>query len=194
MQDLMIDDETGGTRPGSAVVSIGAVFFDPRRDELGPEFYGVATLASCLAAGLTVDAETMCWWMKQSDEARAVFNDPSAEKLGDVLCNLTHFAWAHCPKEKIRVWGNGSPFDNVLTRMAYAAISPLEPFWEHVNDRCYRTLKNQAPEVKLARVGVAHHALDDAKSQAHHAIRLMRAIDRDGEGRRIGVVVGADDA
>jgi len=72
------------------------------------------------------------------------------------------------------LWGNGSTFDNVILSNAYRAIGVKQP-WDFWNDRCYRTLKSLYPHVKLERSGVAHNALDDAKSQAMHAVRIINA-------------------
>ena len=35
--------------------------------------------------GLTVDPDTLRWWMKQDKEAQAVFNDPNATSLQAAL-------------------------------------------------------------------------------------------------------------
>lgn len=50
----------------------------------------------------------------------------------------------------------------------------LEQPWAFWNDRCYRTLKARS-ELKIARTGTHHNALDDAKSQALHLITIWRA-------------------
>ena len=65
------------------------------------------------------------------------------------------------------VWGNGSTFDNVILKSAFAACQ-IETPWEFWNDKCYRTVKAQAKEIKLQRLGTYHNALDDAISQTKH--------------------------
>ena len=40
----------------------------------------------------------------------------------------------------------------------------------------YRTLKNLLPYIEMERVGEHHNALDDAKSQALHAIKLLKEL------------------
>lgn len=71
MMDVMIDLETLGTAPGSAIVAIGAVAFDPASRELGAPATCRITAASCQHFGLTIDADTVEWWLKQSDAARS---------------------------------------------------------------------------------------------------------------------------
>jgi len=66
----------------------------------------------------------------------------------------------------------GSDFDNAILYAAYAA-SGLEQAWEYWNSRCFRTLKALVPHVKMEKGGVAHNALDDAKNQALHAVKLF---------------------
>jgi hypothetical protein len=46
--------------------------------------------------------------------------------------------------------------------------------WKYWRNRCYRTLKNLHPEVPIERTGIYHRALDDARSQAVHAMQLLR--------------------
>ncbi|MHB0978446.1 MAG: 3'-5' exoribonuclease domain-containing protein [Minisyncoccota bacterium] len=56
---------------------------------------------------------------------------------------------------------------------AYHALDMKQP-WKFWNNRCYRTLKNMFPEVPFVRIGIAHDALDDAKSQAEHAVAILK--------------------
>src|SRR4051812_37876973 len=82
---IMVDLETMGTAPGSAIVSLGAVAFDPVAGTLGEEFYRVVSLRSCQRAGLSLDPDTIVWWLQQSEAARAQLNRPDAEDLASVL-------------------------------------------------------------------------------------------------------------
>ncbi len=68
--NIMLDLETMGNTPTSAIIAIGAVRFDKK---IKGKFYGVIDLESCLEDGLTVDASTIMWWMQQSDAARKAF-------------------------------------------------------------------------------------------------------------------------
>ena len=167
----MVDLETMHTIPGGVVLSIGAVFFD--ETGLGDEFYQVIGRGHSHAAGLRESKDTQDWWAKQSEEARKVIVDaeaPDAPTLTDVLTNFTAFIKQDT---NVKVWGNGADFDNPLLACCYDAVG-LKQAWLAWNGRCYRTLKNIAPGPKLERVGTYHNALDDAKSQALHAIELFR--------------------
>lgn len=175
MMHTMADIESCGTRPGSVILSIGAVGFDYAKSELGPEFYIVINRASSVAAGLTEDAETLDWWGRQSPEARQVFTEAetSPHTLKDALQQFTAYLRQFGPQ--VRVWGCGSSFDGVLIAAAYNAVGQRQP-WRYVNDRCYRTLKNLVPGVEMKRTGTHHHALADAKAQAVHAMLMLQEI------------------
>ena len=171
MEHVMIDLETLGRRAGCSILSIGAVAFGP--EGLGAELYTVVNRASCTAAGLHEDPGTLAWWEKQSASARAVLGQATegGDLLPVALGKLTEFLGQfNC--RKVQVWGNGADFDNAILTACYAALGQDIP-WEFWNNRCYRTLKSLKPQVKLARQGTYHNALDDAKSQAAHAIQLM---------------------
>ena len=73
--DIMIDLETLATSPDAAILTIGAVRFDPFGRELtDPEmdsFYVRVDLDSCDEIGLVTNDDTIAWWANQSDEAKA---------------------------------------------------------------------------------------------------------------------------
>ena len=71
MRHVMLDLETLGKLPGCAILSIGAVYFELETGRLGDEFYLNVDPASCTRAGLTIDGETLGWWMQQEAAAWA---------------------------------------------------------------------------------------------------------------------------
>ena len=66
----MLDLETMGKGPSAAIVTIGAVFFDPMTGELGAEFEAHIDLRDSARFG-EIDPDTVLWWLGQSDEAIA---------------------------------------------------------------------------------------------------------------------------
>ena len=166
--DVMVDLETLGNGSNAAIIAIGAVEFDPTTRALGREFYQVVDAQSSVDSGMAIDASTVMWWMKQNTEAKRAFNTPGTPlflALGD---------FANWYPEGANFWGNGATFDNVILSNAYKLTSQKRP-WPYQADRCYRTLKALFPNVEQVHAGVAHNALDDAKSQALHAIKLLSA-------------------
>lgn len=163
----MLDLETLGTRPGSAILAIGAVKFNEK--EIYDSFYCRISLVAAVQCGLTIDPETVLWWMQQSDEARRELCQP-ADNLPMALIRFAQWVGPESPE----MWGNGAAFDNVLLAEAYR-LTGQEPPWKFYDDRCYRTVKNLYPDITIFREGTHHHALEDARSQACHLIAIMRA-------------------
>jgi len=179
MCDVMVDLETTGMRPGCAILSIGAVAFCPKTNRLGAEMYDVVNLKSCQAVGLTTQESTMKWWNSQSKEARKVLQEAESDDAISIAAALERFNLFLCRfgKGTVRVWGNGSDFDNALLAACYGATG-AEPGWSFWNNRCYRTLKNLAPHIKIDKKGtIAHNALDDAKTQAQHAMDIFATMN-----------------
>lgn len=183
--DIEIDLETLGKRPGCAILSIGAVYFYPNNPpgkQIGKEFYKVVRIYGQEAAGLHIDPSTVSWWAEQSVEAREVLRqsgfegdaaDPDALLLDDALAMFADFL----PKDpdSYRVWACGSEFDIAILDVAHMAIRRHLP-WNFWNGHSHRTLKMLAPDIKADRTGTHHNALDDAKTQAEHAIRILNAL------------------
>ncbi len=112
---------------------------------------------------------TVLWWLQQTEAARKMFSQP-AMYLGESLMAFGKWLPDH---DEVRIWGNGSPFDNVILRNAYTKIGITAP-WHFYNDRCYRTVKNLHPQIEHTVPVTAHCALDDAVAQADHLIRIWR--------------------
>ena len=173
---VMLDLETLGTRPGCKILAIGAVVFGP--DGLGREFYTPVDHATQLMMD-TPDPSTVAWWVKQSAAARAaVFEVEGAPALPVALSMFNSWMTAvSLPDSRgkllLNIWGNGADFDNPILAEAYRRVGMTQPRSRYSN-RCYRTLKNLLPEIALTRTGTHHNALDDAKTQADHTIRILQ--------------------
>lgn len=170
-EEVVLDLETMGNGNNAAIVAIGACKFAPH-STVGPSdtFYREVDLESSVDAGMKIDASTILWWMQQSDEARKSTFTGDRVPLGDALYQFSKWFGEDRP-----VWGNGATFDNVIVRSGFAAVRLPVP-WKFWNDRCYRTMKNLRPDVKMERVGVAHNALSDAISQALHLQKIYSAL------------------
>lgn len=176
MNRIMVDIETLGQTPGSVILAIGAVRFDDV--QILDEFYVNVNPESCVAAGLHMDVSTVMWWLQQSDEARKSLVAGEAKVLQEAL--LAFGSWAiraGTPEmEQVQeMWGNGSDFDNVLLTHAFASAGlPLPwPFWAN---RCYRTLKSLRKDIPFQKPAIAHNALEDARAQALHLVKLRIAL------------------
>jgi len=180
---VMVDLETLGLSSKSPVLSIGAVLFnltdldtmesinsaDPTRT-----FYVEIEAEDWLKYGRVADAETIQWWMAQSDSAKAVFNRTSPHKTFAVpaLNQFNTFAFGNRPRG---LWSNGANYDVVILsdwakdmKRAGEEVQYDSKFnWEYD----VRTLLELAKKLtgfdkkSVPRVGTYHNALDDAKYQ-----------------------------
>ena len=181
MNHIMLDLETLDTATSAAVLSIGAVAFDPHTNALGDRFYVEMTedVGTQQARGRTISGDTVRWWMQQDVLAKRVFAVPPPDGVERVntfeaLSRFGLFVAANGDRD-VELWGNGADFDNIILAAAYAAHGQPQP-WGAWNGRCYRSLKGLRPGIKLRRTGTHHDALDDAISQAAHAAELLNDI------------------
>jgi exodeoxyribonuclease VIII len=181
MNDVMVDLETMGNGPRAAVIAIGAVEMDFVASRIGETFYRVVDLESSVRAGLEMDASTVLWWLKQSDEARLAITQPG-QSLGQALVDFSAWMQPHGEKKDLCVWGNGAAFDNVILASAYKAANIGMP-WSHQSDRCYRMVRALYPEIPAGPdTGTKHNALDDAVYQARHLIAMLGPVHQQGKG------------
>ena len=176
LNNVMVDLETLGRRAGCVILSVGAVKFDPRTGfvDMDNTFYKSITIESAMRYGLTIDPDTLRWWMRQTKEAQAVVNDPEAVSIQAALVQFAEWVDEDGNYDDVKMWGNGASFDNPILSAGFAAVDIIQP-WQFWNDRCYRTKKAEHREVPFNRVGLAHNALDDAVSQAHHLCAILAA-------------------
>jgi exodeoxyribonuclease VIII len=168
----MLDLETMGTGTNAAIIAIGAVEFNIKNKTIGDKFYSIVDLNSSIHHGGIIDASSVLWWMKQSDESRMELLKESYHILY-VLREFSDFLEKIAPIHNICVWGNGSDFDNVILSSAYRNNGIINP-WHFWNNRCYRTIKSFYPDIKINRIGVHHNALNDAESQAIHLMEILQ--------------------
>ncbi|WP_163401478.1 3'-5' exonuclease [Flavobacterium fluviatile] len=160
MEHLMIDLETMANESFSAIISLAAVEFDINTGQTGKEFYINISLQSCIDLGLIVNADTIMWWMKQTDEARKSLLNGTVH-IVDALTSFSGF----CNKD-YQVWGNSARFDLGILQNAYNKAK-LPICWDFKKERCVRTLVSFKPEIKanFKYLGVGHNALADCYNQ-----------------------------
>ena len=172
----MIDIETMGTGPDAAIITIGACMFDPRGEDneesLRPNarLFGPIDFKSNAKEGRAFDADTISWWLRQSEEARAALVEGDIQPLPAVLEKFRRWVNNTAPRPT-RIWAKDPDFDVVILRNAMEAQNMMWPwnFWE---SRAVRTsmelayppggLRGDFPQIG---VGVAHNAVDDAIRQ-----------------------------
>ena len=175
LNHLMIDLETFGSTYNSAIVTIGAVYFDPETGEMGEKFYRAIDIADSIRFG-RVDGDTLKWWMKQGDEARKAAI-AGAMPLAGALEDLSAF---YAKGRNACPWGNGSSFDITILEHAYGRCLGTKAPWDFWNIRDVRTIVHLAeklcPKPREFGKGTAHNALDDAIFQAEYVSRMWQAL------------------
>lgn len=181
MNNIMLDLETLGTKPGCIVAAIGAVEFGCGAmgvPKLGREFYIRIDVRDAARCGLTMDMDTFLWWLGNSEDARRELTKPGAEPFTKALYGFGDFyrSILNNSGKQTDLWGNGADFDQPILSAAYDAAKMNQP-WSHFQSRCYRTIKNLHRDVKIEIAENArHNALEDAKAQAMHLMRMLPGI------------------
>jgi hypothetical protein len=162
--DIMIDLETLATSPDAAILTIGAVKFDPFGKDLKEpsmdSFYVKVDVDSCDEIGLVTNDDTIAWWANQEQAAQdEAFNPEGRIHIRDAFQQLYKFCWG-----AKRVWSNGAGFDVVICEHVFRKIGKAVPwnFWQVRDVRTAFDLginPHRPPVLK-------HHALEDAWNQA----------------------------
>ncbi|URQ88230.1 3'-5' exoribonuclease [Pseudoalteromonas sp. SCSIO 43088] len=175
-KDFMLDLETMGLEPKAAILSIGIVPMNLAARKIGEGFYTRVNLESCQKLGMNIDANTVLWWLQESQEARDEFKANYAHThITTALAAVSRFISKQAGDtmmDQIRVWGNGSMMDNALLRAAYDMADKPIP-WLYSGDMCFRTLRALAPNVERVKPEIAHHALSDAEAQAKTLFAIL---------------------
>jgi hypothetical protein len=155
---LMVDIETLGVRPGSSIIALGALLFDPH-STTAPErtFYLEFCRESCRSLGLHEEPETLAWWQQQSQPMpQGIF--PITDGLNAFLLWISN-AGCHING----VWANSPSFDIVLINHALRLMGREWPL-RYSLERDVRTIRNLIlPGVQLHN---SHNALSDCYTQA----------------------------
>ena len=139
--DIVIDIETLSLKNTAVILSIGAAAITESSEPAGL-FYERVSVDSCLDKGMTIDADTLAWWLKQSSPFMNIYGGTD---IVDALCNL--FAWMtelgyDC--STVNIWGNGPEFDNaIITNAAYRLLPKSvvnDMLWDYRRNQSVRTL------------------------------------------------------
>ncbi len=199
MKHCMIDIETLGLIPGGIVLSIGAVVFDPDKNQPNiSEFYVNIDSKDSEAAGLIRDPKVDKWWRNQSKEARDALKVNRQPLNASMAAFLSFYNRNKCE----RIWGHGRCFDppilqyamNLSELIEFGAQEDFYPpnhieqvmkkigmgrspwgFWEMRDTRTIFEIAN----IEVDRnKGVHHNALDDARNQAAAVCRAYEIINK----------------
>lgn len=168
---LMLDFETLGQTPDTAVLSLGAVLFN--QDGILDCQDWVFDLTEQLRSKRSVTSSTIVWWLQQGAKAQEIFALSNSKGKG--MREFTPEFLKFSSTKDLRVWGNGATFDVSIIEHLLSQMKVENP-WMFWNVRCYRTIKAMF-EIEKGKpfVGTKHNALDDAKYQAERMSEFLKA-------------------
>jgi hypothetical protein len=182
MRHAMVDIEALGNGAQGAVVSIGAVWFNPLNEEPcgEPKFKVNIRFQSALDSGAKVSGDTLRWWLEQSQEARAaLFRPPPIDERAGLEAFRVWYKVMECQA----IWSHGSNYDLRLLRHAYERHG-VRPPWHYRDEMDTRTLFRTLGMVRQGLVPDwpsnqrPHDALEDAICQVtavQSALKKLKA-------------------
>lgn len=158
----MIDIETLDTFPTSVILSVGAVKFDPFKQEPYSKTLWRPNIDEQVNAGRTISDNTLQWWAQQDKHIQdTTFTDEGRITCVD-FCKLLNKFLVGVDK----IWAHGPQFDMVIIENLFDQIKHHKgwAFWQVMDSR---TVFNMMPTDP--RKGIQenlHSADDDAYWQA----------------------------
>lgn len=167
MKDIMIDIETLGTRSTSAIIQVGACYFNRDTGEIGDTFTVNITPQYNL---FTTDTETMNWWNERPLEAQeAVFSNPIG--IETAIRDLHDFL----DRDDVRIWSHAT-FDIPILLNAFQVLGLKFPI-HYKKMRDIRTLMDLADHYGTKeREGIHHNALDDCIFQVGYCTEAFNKL------------------
>lgn len=169
-KDVMLDLETMGTSHIAPIIQIGACYFDRETGELGRRFKSNIKLSSAMEAGMVPDADTIAWWMQQSEEARSSVMS-NGLVLHTVLSRLNDFL-----EGGEQLWSHAT-FDAVILTNAMKLCG----MWPKISFRGMRDIRTLVDLAgidiyEMPRVGTHHDALDDCYYQVGYCVECFKVL------------------
>lgn len=179
VNELMIDIETSGNKPGCKVLSLGAFGFDKDGNQV--EFYRRFDTKSQVAQGLFDTDSTMTWWNQQGKEAfEEAFGGDTDPIQG--IADFKQWVMQNFRTgkfDKFKVWSCGIDFDFPILNRFFEAFGFNGCPWIYWMQCDYRTVKKLFPVIKDAEGNVLKHsAIEDAKAQMR-GLRAFYSLTKD---------------
>lgn len=174
--DMMIDLETLGTSSNAVVTQLGWALFDPKGNEGVYESGGVhLEVQQQIDHGLSIDWDTIKWWMRQTSDAREVL---VSSVRSSVTTELVALSDKYIRRECSGVWSHGSNFDITIMENLYRRCGMKAP-WGFRSIRDTRTLFSIAGDSLVWPKNRGKHIAEfDAIAQAIAVQRAFKIIER----------------
>jgi len=179
--NIMLDLETLSTENNAAILSISAVLFSMGTGEIHSEFEHFLKVQPQIEKGAIIDADTVFWWLRQDDEARASLAKGQEKAVMPLVAVQAFVGWLNYELsddelETVGLYGNGIGADNIWLRNLFAREGITFPL-AHWRDRDMRTLIDlfNAGGIKANEpfIGIKHNGLDDCKHQIKICVKAV---------------------
>lgn len=168
----MVDLETLATTPNAAILTIGAVTFNPNGYEIYDEFYCRIDTESIEGLDTYIDDGTVKWWSEQDKAAQdEAFNPDGRIDIKDAMDQFYKFCMGSS-----RFWSHGSAFDIVILEHYFRKLGKPYP-WNFWDVRDTRTLFDLGMDPEMPQA-YKHHALEDARRQAIGVQTMFKKLGR----------------
>lgn len=170
-KDVMLDFETLGNGKDKCLCQVGAIYFDRVTGELGDSFKANIDAESHVRAGGKIDAQTVYWWLAQSDAARSSILAGELRDVTTVMTELNDFLMY-----ADRIWSHAT-FDFVTLNDTLRQLN-IKPKFNYKSGLDLRTLVYLAGTSvsSVERSGTHHDALDDCKHQVKYCVEAFNQI------------------
>lgn len=171
MKDVMLDFETLGNGKDKCICQVAAVYFNNITGEIGQEFKANIDAASHEQYGGKLDASTVYWWLKQSNEARLSITNGELREITSAFIDLNDFL-----NGAKRIWSHATfDFVTLVDTMKQIGLKPSFSYKVGLDLRTLTYLGGVKID-KIVREGTHHDALDDCKYQVKYCVAALNAI------------------
>ncbi len=174
MKDVMIDFETFGNGPNKCICQVGAVYFDSETGELGKEILLNIDAADHVKEGGVIDADTVYWWLQQSEEARKSITDRTKmQRVHSAMSELNEFL-----ADASRIWSHATfDFVTLMDTLKQLHIKPLSSYRAGMDLRTLVYLAGISVK-DFPREGTHHDGLADSKHQVKYCVAALNKIKK----------------
>jgi hypothetical protein len=185
--DIMLDFETLDTGPFPALLSVGAVAFDPTApadvdiDPAGADcFFREVDAQSCIDRGASVSRRTLQWWVHPDRAAgREHILTDAARPVHQVIAQLIGWASTYATTDSC-LWSHGLLADaawlgSYLTTCGYSWPGGIFSYRQMRDTRTVYALAQGHRFFDQAKPTIAHHPLHDCIAQVKN-LRYARKV------------------